>query len=82
MKILKVPMRNYSTLIYLVNSYQSEKMLENDNWVDDDINSFLATIPDNDNIPSDLVIENILNFARSYEAYETEDAGYVEMNLN
>jgi hypothetical protein len=82
MKILKVPMRNYSTLIYFVSNYQSEKMSENDNWVDDNINSFLATIPDNDNIPSDLVIENILNFARSYEAYETEDAGYVEMNLN
>jgi hypothetical protein len=82
MKILKVPMRNYSTLIYLVSSYQSEKMSENDNWVDDNINSFLATIPDDDNIPSDLVIENILNFARSYETYETENAGYVEMNLN
>jgi len=82
MKILKVPMRNYSTLIYLVSSYQSEKMSENDNRVDDNINSFLATIPDDDNIPSDLVIENILNFARSYEAYETKDAGYVEMNLN
>jgi hypothetical protein len=82
MKILKVPMRNYSTLIYLVSVYQSEKMSNNDNLIDDKINSFLATIPDNDNIPSDLVIENILNFARSYEAYETEDAGYVEMNLN
>ena len=75
-------MRNYSTLIYLVSSYQSEKISDNDNLVDDGINSFLATIPDNDNIPSDMVIENILNFARSYEDYESEDAGYVEMNLN
>jgi hypothetical protein len=82
MKILKVPMRNYSTLIYLVSSYQSEKMSENDISIDDNINSFLATIPDDDNIPSDLVIDNILNFARSYETYETKDAGYVEMNLN
>jgi len=82
MKILKVPMRNYSTLIYLVSSYQSEKMSENDNRVDDNINSFLATIPENDNLPSDLVIGNILNFARSYEDYETEEEGYVEMNLN
>ena len=75
-------MRNNSTLIYLVSSYQSEKISDNDNLVDDGINSFLATIPDNDNIPSDMVIENILNFARSYEDYESEDAGYVEMNLN
>jgi hypothetical protein len=76
MKILKVPMRNYSTLIYFVNGYQSEEISDNDNLVDDNINSFLATIPENDdNLPSDLVIGNILNFARSYEVYETEEAG-------
>jgi hypothetical protein len=82
MKILKVPMRNYSTLIYFVNGYQSEKISDQDFFVDDNIDSFLATIPENDNLPSDLVIENILNFARSYEVYETKEAGYVEMNLN
>jgi hypothetical protein len=82
MKILKVPMRNYSTLIYLVNSYQPEPESNLNHSVDDETDSFLATIPEGENIPSDLVIENILNFARSYEAYETKDAGYVEMNLN
>ncbi len=82
MKILKVPMRNNCTLIYLVNSYQSEPESNTDNLDDDFIDSFLTTIPENENIPSDLVIENILNFARSYETYETEDVGYVEMNLN
>lgn len=82
MKILKVPMRNYSTLIYFVSSFQSDKISDDDNLFDDHINSFFATVPENDNLPSDLVIENILNFARSYEAYETEDVGYVEMNLN
>jgi hypothetical protein len=82
MKILKVPMRNYSTLIYFVNGYQSDEISDQDNLVDDNIDSFLATIPENDNLPSDLVIGNILNFARSYEVYETKEAGYVEMNLN
>lgn len=82
MKILKVPMRNNSTLIYLVSCYQSEKISDSDPLVDENINSFLAKVPDNDNFPSDLVIENILNFSRSYVAYETVDAGYVEMNLN
>jgi hypothetical protein len=82
MKILKVPMRNYSTLIYLVSSYQLESESNLNNLVDDETDSFLATIPEGENMPSDLVIENILNFARSYEAYETEDVGYVEMNLN
>ena len=82
MKILKVPMRNYSTLIYFVNGYQSELDSDRYNLVDEDINCFLEMIPDDDIKPSDLVIENILNFARSYEVYETEEAGYVEMNLN
>ncbi|HSO87944.1 MAG TPA: hypothetical protein VLQ91_15420 [Draconibacterium sp.] len=75
-------MRNYSTLMYLVNSYQPESESNPDNLVDEFIDSFLTTIPEAENMPSDLVIENILNFARSYEVYETEDAGYVEMNLN
>ncbi|KAF0234811.1 MAG: hypothetical protein FD181_3611 [Prolixibacteraceae bacterium] len=75
-------MRNNSTLIYLVSCYQSEKISDSDPLVDENINSFLAKVPDNDNFPSDLVIENILNFSRSYVAYETVDAGYVEMNLN
>jgi hypothetical protein len=82
MKILKVPMRNYSTLIYFVNGIQSESESDRYNLVDEDINRFLALIPENDNKPSDMVIENILKFACSYEVYETEEAGYVEMILN
>lgn len=82
MKILKVPMRNYSTLIYFVNGIQSESELKPDNLVDEDINGFLAMIPQDENKPSDLVIKNIMNFARSYEVYKTEEAGYVEMILN
>ena len=80
MKILKVPMRNYSTLIYFVNSFQSES--NQVNLVEAGINSFLATTPVADKTPSERSIENILNFARSYEVLETENAGYVEMNLN
>lgn len=80
MKILKVPMRNYSTLIYFVNSFQSE--LNQVNLVEASINSFLETKPMEDELPSERSIENILNFARSYEVFETENAGYVEMNLN
>jgi len=80
MKILKVPMRNYSTLIYFVNSFQSKS--NQVNLVEAGINSFLATTPVADKTPSVRSIENILNFARSYEVLETENAGYVEMNLN
>jgi len=73
-------MRNYSTLIYFVNSFQSES--NQVNLVEAGINSFLATTPMADKTPSERSIENILNFARSYEVLETESAGYVEMNLN
>ena len=82
MKILKVPMTNYSTLIYFVNTFQSETESKFDNLVETGINNFVATVPEAEKVPSDLVIQNILNFARSYEVYETENAGYVEMNLN
>jgi hypothetical protein len=73
-------MTNDSTLIYLVNSFQSE--LNYINLIETSINSPLETTSKMEEVPSDRIIENILNFARSYEVFETEDAGYVEMNLN
>jgi hypothetical protein len=82
MKILKVPMTNFSTLIYFVNSFQSETESNNVNLVEASINGFLASMPEAEKVPADRVIENILNFSRSYEVLETEIAGYVEMNLN
>jgi hypothetical protein len=82
MKILKVPMRNYSTLIYFVNRFQSETESDFENLVEASVNMFLATTPVADKTPSERSIENILNFARSYEVLETENTGYVEMNLN
>ncbi|GAB1450349.1 hypothetical protein MASR2M47_04050 [Draconibacterium sp.] len=80
MKILKLPMRNYSTLVYLVNSFQSE--LNQFNLVETSINRNLETMSKKNDGPSDRIIENILNFARSYEVCKTEKAGYVELNLN
>jgi hypothetical protein len=77
-----MPMRNYSTLIYFVNSFQSETSSNNENLVEASVNRFLEMNPQDEKVPSDSIIENILNFARSYEVLETENAGYVEMNLN
>ena len=82
MKILKVPMRNYSTLIYFVNSFQSESDSNQVNLIEADINNYLATDPRAEKVPSEQAIENILNFARSYEVCKTKNAGYVELNLN
>jgi hypothetical protein len=73
-------MRNYSTLVYLVNSFQSE--LNQFNLVETSINRNLETMSKKNDGPSDRIIENILNFARSYEVCKTEKAGYVELNLN
>ena len=73
-------MRNHSTLIYLVNSFQSE--LNSFNLIETSINSPFEAMLNADDAPSDRVIENILNFARSYEVCKTKKAGYVELNLN
>jgi len=80
MKILKLPMMNYSTLIYLVNSFQSE--INGDYPIEINVNGSQKTMSDTKHEPSDQIIENILNFARSYEVCKTEKAGYVEMILN
>ncbi len=80
MKILKLPMRNYSTLIYLVSNFQSK--LKVFNFIEMSINRNPEKMPKKVDGPSDRIIENILNFARSYEVCKTEEAGYVELNLN
>ena len=70
-------MKKHSTLIYLVNNFQTD--VETQSRVDDIIENELTAMEFN---PSERSIENILNFARSYEVLETESTGYVEMILN
>ncbi|WP_347841512.1 hypothetical protein [uncultured Draconibacterium sp.] len=62
-----MPMMDYSTLIYFVNNIQSE---------------FESETKPMDLEPSDQCVKNILDFARSYDVFETELTGHVEMNLN
>ena len=73
-------MRNHSTLIYLVNSFQSE--LNHLSLIETSINGTSEPKLNVEKAPSDKTIENILNFARSYEVCKTKKAGYVELNLN
>ena len=70
-------MKKHSTLIYLVNNFQTEESTTN--CVDDVIGNQLTTMEFE---PSERSIENILNFARSYEVLETKSTGCVEMILN
>ena len=77
MKNFRLPMKKYSTLIYLVNNFQAEKNTHNRV---DDVNEDPLTTMELD--PSERSIESILSFARSYEVLETENTGHVEMILN
>nr|WP_321356101.1 hypothetical protein [uncultured Draconibacterium sp.] len=60
-------MIDYSTLFFFVNN--SQRNVEKET----------AAM---DYEPSERSVQNILDFARSYEAVETESTGYVEMILN
>ena len=73
-----LPMKKNSTLIYFVNNFQSDSLTK----VNEGLDSFLTAMGKSEKVPSDRTIENIMNFAQSYEVYETEEAGFVEMNLN
>ena len=75
-----MPMRNYSTLIYFVNNFQAD--LNSSKIVENGFENSLTKMVSTEIEPSEQSIENILNFARSYEVLETQNAGYVEMILN
>ncbi len=76
-----MPMDKCSTLVYCVNNFQFD--LESILSEEAQINiEGLKTQMEEVFEPSDETIESILNFARSYEVLETEETGFVEMNLN
>lgn len=76
-KSFRLPMKKNSTLIYLVNNFQTEDAAYKE--VDKVIGNALTAM---DFEPSKRSIDNILNFARSYEVLESKNTGHVEMNLN
>jgi hypothetical protein len=73
-------MRKNSTLIYFVNSFQSE--LKSVKLVETKVDNGPVNTSRKEQEPPDRIVENILNFARSYDVVETQEIGYVEMNLN
>jgi len=76
-----MPMKRNSTLIYFVNSFQVDLESTFFDSTQKSEESFFTEMEDTP-LPSEETIESILNFARSYEVLETEETGYVEMNLN
>ena len=73
-------MRKNSTLIYFVNSFQS--VLKSVKLVETEVDNGPVNYSKKEQDPPDRIVQNILNFARSYDVVKTEEIGYVEMNLN
>jgi len=73
-----MPMHDISTLIYCINTCNKEFSSE----AESDLFLSVDTSETVNMEPSKASIENILNFARSYDVIETKSAGYVEMILN
>lgn len=71
-------MNDISTLIYLVNNFQAD-LTGNTGCRSE---SFFTASENKTFSPSEQTIENILNFARSYEVLKTENTGQVELILN
>lgn len=73
-----MPMHDISTLIYCINTCNKKLSSE----AESDLFRSVDTSETVNMEPSKASIENILNFARSYDVIETKSAGYVEMILN
>jgi hypothetical protein len=71
-------MNHISTLIYLVNNFQADLT----GITGCRTESFFTESENKTFSPSEQTIDNILNFARSYEVLKTETTGHVEMILN
>ena len=75
-------MSNFSTLTYLVNNFQADLNSTSKKVVCSFSGDLFTEKNEKSFEPSKRSIDNILNFARSYEVLETETAGHVEMILN
>ena len=75
-------MKKNSTLIYFVKRFNSDSESFLFDPDDHQFERTLTRMENDEKMPSDRIIQNILDFARSYEVLETEETGYVEMILN
>jgi hypothetical protein len=73
-------MEKSSTLIYLINRFQ--KKLDSSIKVVDSNDDVFEKAENAEMAPSQRTINNILDFAKSYEVMETQNNGFVEMVLN
>jgi restriction endonuclease len=78
----KLPMSKMSTLIYFINYFQADFLSSFLGEINDNSWNELTKTEETEIAPSEQAINNILNFARSYEVLKTAHAGYVETILN
>ena len=73
-------MRNNSTFLsYLINDFETGA----DNFeLDAETEELLMSLDIEDFSPKKKTLDNILNFARSFEVLTSENAGTIELNLN
>lgn len=74
-------------MIYFFNLHQKydDELISNSNEENTGLLGEGKTKEDDEKLifsPSRQVLNNILNFSKSYETVKTESSGYIEMNLN
>lgn len=75
-----MPMSKFSTLNYLINSYEAgKKEVELFQFVPENCNIHLDQIGFE---PSQSSIDSILNFASQYKVLQSRKNGNIELNLN
>ena len=75
-------MTNYSTLIYCIKNFQTDLDRVNPEVFEPGIDGFLENSTSVTVSAPERAVNNILNFARSYEVLKTEKTGYAELILN
>lgn len=78
--ITKLPMSKFSTLNFLINSYNSEN--KDLRFLTTDLSVALFENELFEMEPPKKSIDAILSFAAQYEVLKSENAGNIELNLN
>ena len=76
-----MPMIKNSTLTCLIKKYSSGKEVNFETCINS-LEDFLVQMDLEGFSPSEKSVNNILNFAASYEVIRLKEAGFIEMNLN
>jgi len=78
-----MPMSKFSTLNYLINSYNAGKKKNTFFQIaDNDFENYSYDFDQTEFEPSKSSIDAILNFAAQYEVLQSRETGNIELNLN